>query len=357
MSILLFRAAQLDSVTARTLYEEAALAFAKNWQGGIASVEVQTSGSTGQPKRITLSRRQMQASAQLTGQTFGLQAGDTLLACLNTAYIAGMMMLVRGLELDLNIMLSPPSGFPLDDLPADVPLDFAGFVPLQLQNILTHRPQQVSILDRMKAIIVGGAAVNIHLYEAIQSLRVPVYSTYGMTETATHVAIRRLNGPNQSDDSFVTLEGVRLSQDTRGCLGIIGPMTDGQLIQTNDLVELSDSQKFRLLGRIDNVINSGGVKIQLEKVEQAVAQALHSLAINCRFFAAARPHPLLGDELIVVFEHLEIPLAMLQTLKTNTGLALLKYEVPRQWFFIEKFAETPTAKIDKTATFAYLPQL
>lgn len=212
----------------------------------------------------------MQASARLTGQTLGLQPGDAALVCLNVRYVAGVMMLVRGLELGLSLTIQEPSGNPLANLdPATDRFAFAAFVPLQLQTILEQTPDKMPILNGMKAIVVGGAATSLALERALQVITAPVYATYGMTETVSHIALRRLNGPDASE-VFTALDGVTLGTDERGCLHSTAAATNFEQIQTNDVVELIDPAHFRLLGRADRVINSGGVKIQPERVEQII---------------------------------------------------------------------------------------
>ena len=155
---------------------------------------MQTSGSTGAPKPITLTRAQMTASARATGAALGLQPGMRSLVCLPARYIAGRMMLVRGLVLGLDMTVVEPAADPLADLYRAARFDFAAFVPLQLQTLLAGPPHYRAVLDEMQAILVGGAPVSTELEAALARLRAPVYHTYGMTETATHVALRRLNG-------------------------------------------------------------------------------------------------------------------------------------------------------------------
>ena len=326
-----------------SIYEQKVFDFCEKWLSGQQEFILKTSGSTGEPKPINLTRFQMEASARLTGKTFDLQQGDKALVCLNVDYIAGIMMLVRGMVLGLKLTIIEPNSNPLENLENE-DFDFAAFVPLQLQNILQH-DNQVIILNNMKAIIVGGAAVNEVLEKHIQPLPVPVYSTYGMTETVSHIAIRRLNGENKSDN-FQVLEGVTIGIDERNCLNIIADASNNELVQTNDIVEIINEKEFKLIGRFDNIINSGGVKIQLEKVEKIAEKFIQ----NNRFFAFGINDLALGQKLILVIEtesfSEENQFSLLQKLKEN----LSKYEIPKQIFTINTFSETPTGKIDKKAT-------
>lgn len=334
-------------------YQAKVLRFCHLWQEGQQQFIVQTSGSTGAPKPMTLTRKQMQASAYMTGKTFGLNEGDKVLICLNVDFIAGMMMLVRGIELDLQMTVIEPVSNPLLCFSSQDSFDFTALVPLQLQTILEESPEKTNILNGMKAIIVGGAAVNESLLAKIQSLTVPVFSTYGMTETVTHIAVCRLNGATKKD-YFSTLEGVDIGVDESNCLKIKGLVTNELWIQTNDIVEVLNERHFRLIGRLDNVINSGGVKIQLEKVERIIENCLFQQGQIRRFFAFGQPDERLGQQLVVVFEGQPIDNQTLDEINFSLNRQLNRYEVPKKWYFVEKFSETPTTKVDKKATFAQL---
>ncbi|MFN4144192.1 MAG: AMP-binding protein [Runella sp.] len=327
-------------------YWEQAYRFCKEWTEGKSQFLLHTSGSTGTPKPITISRQQMLASIRATQKALHLANGQTALVCLNVAYIAGTMMLARGMQIGLTMYVVPPSADPLQNLPDDISIDFMAVVPLQLQNMIDkgyHRR-----LDMMQSIIVGGAAVSDSLMEALQALKVPIYSTYGMTETASHIALRQLNGPTKSD-FYEVLEGIQVATDSKGCLRICGDVTANQWVQTNDLLRFIDERHFEVLGRTDNIINSGGVKIQLEKVERALTPLLPS---SQRFFAFGLSDEVLGQKLILVLEGKQ-PFDF-EEIKQSLGNSLTRYEIPKEVFFIEKFTETPTGKIDKYATVSRL---
>lgn len=340
-----------------TQYEADALTFCQNWLSGQTEFTLHTSGSTGTPKPIRLTRLQMQASAYLTGQTLGLQAGDAALVCLNTRYVAGVMMLVRGLELGLPMTLIEPTGNPLLDLdPATTPFAFTALVPLQLQTILANTPEKLPILNAMKAILIGGAATSPALEQALQIITAPVYATYGMTETVSHIALRRLNGPLKSD-TFTALDGVALGTDERGCLHITSAATNFERIQTNDVVELLDRTHFRLLGRVDRIINSGGIKVQPERIEQVIQTVLASItdpkSTVPRLFVAGLPDERLGQRVVVVVEGEEPPrsdtwTAIQQAVREHLG----PYSVPKEMIIVQQFMETLTGKIDQKATLA-----
>jgi O-succinylbenzoic acid--CoA ligase len=324
-------------------YEQKVIDFCQKWLSGQQEFMLKTSGSTGDPKLIKLTRNQMIASAKLTGKTFDLTKGDKALVCLNVEYIAGIMMLVRGMELGLELTVIEPSGNPLNDVGNNT-FDFYAFVPLQLQNILNDE-RNVVILNQAKAIIVGGAAVNEVLENNIKNLTVSVFSTYGMTETVSHIAIKRLNGQNKSD-RFQVLEGVNIGIDERNCLNIIAEASDNLLIQTNDIVEILNEKEFDLIGRFDNIINSGGVKIQLEKVEKLIENEIKILNVK-RYFAYGIPDEKLGQKLVLFMEGAEVSIEINAKFMKNIQSVLSKYEIPKKIYFFEKFMELPTGKIDK----------
>ncbi|MGM9508700.1 AMP-binding protein [Larkinella sp. GY13] len=331
----------------QTEYEAKAISFCRQWLSGQSVFTLHTSGSTGTPKPITLSRRQMKASALLTGHTFGLVPGDHALACLNVDYIAGVMMLVRGLELGLVMTVVEPSSNPLLGLnPETEPVNFAAFVPLQMHAMLDHPGHSLPILNRMKAILVGGAALDRTLEDRLQTVSAPVFSTYGMTETVSHVAIRRINGPDRTD-VFQALNGVEIGVDSRNCLFIKAAASDFETIQTNDVVELIDSFHFRLLGRADSIINSGGVKIQPERVEEVIAALLAKEGMAARFFVAGLPDERLGQQVVLFLEGKEWPESRHAVIKEAVLISIGPYAVPRKTVQVPVFPETPTGKIDR----------
>jgi O-succinylbenzoic acid--CoA ligase len=330
-------------------YEQKVSDFCQKWLAGQAEFTIKTSGSTGEPKPIILTRTQIVASAKFTGKTFGLTTGDRALVCLNVDYIAGMMMLVRGMELDLKLTIIEPLGNPFANIKNQY-FDFLAFVPLQLQNLVENEKNH-EILNSAKAIIVGGAAVNEVLENQLQKIKAPVYSTYGMTETVSHIAVKRLNGINKSEN-FQVLTGVKIGIDDRNCLNIIAEASNNELIQTNDIVEILNENEFKLIGRFDNIINSGGVKIQLEKVEKIIENEVKIMSPK-RFFTFGIPDDKLGQKLILFIEGEEVPNEIKETFLKNIQAILSKYEVPKEIYFVKYFVETPTGKVDKKKTLAH----
>ncbi len=338
---------------AATENERDALAFCRDWLSGVATFTVNTSGSTGAPKAIELSRAQMEASARATAAALDLRAGMTALVCLPTRYIAGQMMLVRGLVLGLKMFLVEPAANPLVALAGNVPIDFAAFVPLQMETLLTS-PERARV-DSMHAVLVGGGPVSGSLAAAVAPLRAPVYHTYGMTETATHVALRPLSGARRSS-AFRPLPGVELQLDARGCLAVRGPMTSGDWVQTNDLVALNPDGTFLWLGRADNVINSGGVKVQVEPLEAVLEYLLPEILGTAwngqRFAVAGSTDDRLGSQVTLILEGRPLPPEAQAMLLAQLRERLGPFETPRACLYADKFVLTSTGKIDRTATLA-----
>lgn len=330
-------------------YEAKVLEFCQNWLNGQQDFLVHTSGSTGMPKGIVLHREQLEASARLTLNALHLKAGDRALVSLNVEAVSGMMMLVRGLVGDLELTVIEPIGNPLAFSKPAPPYDFLSLVPYQLATILQETPEHRQTLNQAKVLLLGGAPIPAGLAAAISELEVPVYLSYGMTETASHIALRRLNG-EKTQAWFQALPGIKLGQDDRGCLTICGTVTDNQTVVTNDLVELQGPDRFEWLGRADNTINTGGYKVQLEKVEVLLAQCLLQRQLDVRFFVAAEPDPKLGNRLVAVLEGAPLDADTEAVLKADLACLLPKYEKPRAWYYTARFAATPTGKIDKQAT-------
>ena len=301
--------------------------FISEWYSTNIEMDLKTSGSTGKPKSISVKKDWMQNSAELTRKTFGLKKGDSALLCMPMKYVAGKMMVVRALELGLDLKVVEPSSNPLKNM--DEIIDFAAMVPLQLENSLND-------LDQVKTLIVGGGQVSQQLIEKLQKISTQIFETYGMTETLTHVAIKPLNGPNISD-LFRALDGIRFEKDDRGCLAIHASALNPVPIVTNDLVELIDENSFRWLGRFDNVINSGGIKI----IPEVVEAKLLSIIPNNRFFINGESDESLGEKVVLVVEGNVIEISF---------DSLEKFEKPKEIYFISEFLETESGKIRRGET-------
>ncbi|RTQ47824.1 acyl-CoA synthetase [Hymenobacter gummosus] len=335
-------------------YEARVLDFCRQWLNGVQEFVLTTSGSTGTPQPITLRRSQLVASAQRTMSHLGLGLGQHMLVCLNCEFIGGLMMLVRAFEHGLHLTITEPVSDPFARVPADAAFDFASFVPLQLRAVLAGG--HAARLEPMKAILIGGAAVDHSLSQLAGALTVPLYHTYGMTETCSHIALRRLNGPEASP-YYRVLPGLHVEQDERGCLAIRGDVTSQELVQTNDLVRFAehDHHLFEWLGRADFVINSGGVKVPAEKVEQVLEVTLAELGhAGRRALVTGRPDQRLGQQVTAVIEGAPLSAADWQAVLALLGQRLGRYELPRAVHYAGQFAQTASGKLDRRATLAMI---
>ena len=331
-------------------YEAKVLDFVRQWLTGSQEFGLHTSGSTGPPQPVFLKRRQLEASARRTGDYFDLGPGERLLVCLNCEFIGGQMMLVRGLERNMHLTIVEPAADPLALVPEGAAFDFASFVPLQLRAVLTAG--HAERLNRMKAILVGGATIDARLTQRVRALlTVPVYLTYGMTETASHIALRRLTGKEAGKNtSYKVLPGIHVGQDERGCLTVRADVTDEQLIVTNDQVKLLDAHTFEWLGRADFVINSGGVKVAAEKVEQVLEVALAELKLRRRAFVTGLPDERLGQTVAAVLEGAPLSPDDEARLLALLRARLAKYERPRLLRYAAQFSQTASGKLDRPGT-------
>lgn len=300
--------------------------FLLDWFDSKTYIEMQTSGSTGTPKIIKVDKQAMVNSALATGDFFGLHAGNRALQCLPVKYVAGKMMLIRSIILGLDLDYVAPSSHPMEGL--EEKYDFVAMVPMQAQNSLKE-------LRNVKKLIVGGARISASLEKELMKLPTQVYETYGMTETITHIAAKRVG-----EKIFTVLPNVTISYDDRNCLVIHAPnIITEETVVTNDLVELVNENQFKFLGRIDNVINSGGIKIIPEQVEQKLDGK-----IDRRFFIASKEDKELGEKVVLVVEGATIEIDPV------TFDVLDKYEHPREIIFIPKFKETENGKFLRNAS-------
>lgn len=296
--------------------------FILEWFDDKDYVLLTTSGTTGVPKQIKLQKEAMINSAKATGEFFDVGEETTALLCMSVRYIAGKLMLVRALVLGWKLDVVEASSTPLKNNEKEY--DFVAMVPMQVEKSIEE-------LYRIKKLIVGGAKVSNALAKKLKYAghKTKIYETYGMTETITHIAAKELG-----ETEFTVLPHAKVRIDQRGCLVIVAPSVNPEQIVTNDLVELRDSKHFIWLGRIDNVINSGGVKLFPEQIEEKLTQK-----IPYRFFVTAKEDEYLGNKLILVIESLPYDLP------EDVYESLSKYEKPKEIQFVEKFTETATGKI------------
>ncbi len=302
--------------------------FLLDWFDGKTYIEMRTSGSTGTPKTIRVDKQAMVNSAIATGDFFGLNSGNKALQCLPVKYVAGKMMLIRSIILGLDLDYVAPTSQPMENID-DTHYDFVAMVPMQAQNSLNE-------LKNVKKLIVGGARISKSLEKELVKLPTDVYETYGMTETITHIAAKKVG-----EKVFTVLPHVTISYDDRNCLVIHAPKIIAEdTVITNDLVELVNENQFLFLGRIDNIINSGGIKIMPEQVEQKLDGK-----IDIRFFITSKEDAELGEKVVLVVEgdSFEIDKAIFEGLD--------KYERPKEIVFVANFKETENGKVLRKESF------
>ena len=307
--------------------------FLEEWNNPSPYVHVQTSGSTGAPKPMLVEKQRMLNSARITCDFLGLREGDTALLCMSLDYIAGKMMVVRSIERGLKLTTVAPSGHPLST--PHSPLDFAAMVPMQVYNSL-QVPAEKERLMQIRHLIIGGGAIDDALASALKTFPNHVWSTYGMTETLSHIALRRLNGPDASE-WYTPFPSVKVSLNEDRCLVIDAPLVCPSRLVTNDIAELSSGTdpevKFRILGRKDNVICSGGIKIQIETVERQLHPHLQA-----PFLITKRPDAKFGEVVVLLTEG-TVPEA-----QEVCERILPKYHQPRVYLHVDQIPLTATGK-------------
>ncbi|SFR82206.1 AMP-binding protein [Maribacter stanieri] len=312
--------------------------FIIDWIDDSSTILVHTSGSTGTPKTIVLKKVQMENSALATGSYFNLSPKSSALLCLPATYIAGKMMLVRAMVLGLDIHFVEPTSNPLEDINRS--FDFGAMVPLQVANSLP----KLSLLHKL---IVGGAPIAASLRKEIKSIANASYETYGMTETITHIAVKPLNNGVAADAPFSILPDVEISKDNRACLVINAPKISDNIIVTNDVVELISPTEFKWLGRFDNIINSGGIKLNPEQIESKLSNILEQAFFIDSVFDAK-----LGEQLLLVVEGSVNVESLLKDIKETNVLS--KYEIPRQIRTVTVFVRTKSGKVKRKETMTLL---
>lgn len=309
--------------------------FLNEWFDASPVITVHTSGSTGVPKELVVRKDRMMQSARLTCEFLNLQAGDTALLCMNLRYIGAMMMMVRSLVAGLNLVVRPASGHPLSDV--EVPLKFAAMVPLQVYNTL-RVPAERKRLEHTDILIIGGGAVDDSLEAELKTIPIAAYSTYGMTETLSHIALRRLNGEAASK-CYYPFPSVELSLSAENTLIVKAPLICDDVLQTNDIACLCSDGGFTIAGRKDNVINSGGIKIQAEEMENRLQPF-----IPVPFAVTAVPDPCLGQALTLLIAGKPD----IKELENKLQAVLETYYRPKHIFITELIPQTENGKIDRT---------
>ena len=345
--------------------------FLSEWNNDSDRVLVHTSGSTGKPKPMMVEKKRMLNSARITCDFLGLKSGDTALLCMSLDYIAGKMVVVRSIERHLQLIAVHPSGHPLKDIADNQKITFAAMVPMQVYNTL-QVPEERERLCHIKHLIIGGGAIDEALGKQLKALPgdIAIWSTYGMTETLSHIALRRING-KEASDWYTPFDSVKISQTEEGCLVIDAPLVCDKPLVTNDIVEIKEKEcnlsspsyiynkvgnaglRFRIKGRKDNVICSGGIKIQIEEVE-----ALLKPYLDKPFMLAKKKDEKFGEIEVLLTEDEDIKKveATVRRLLSDDSVkdsihddslakdSAKKYWIPREYMHVEHLPLTETGK-------------
>lgn len=325
--------------------------FLSEWNNGSDRVLVHTSGSTGKPKPMMVEKKRMLNSARITCDFLGLKPGDSALLCMSLDYIAGKMVVVRSIERHLHLISVSPSGHPLKDV--DEEITFAAMVPMQVYNTL-QVPEERERLTHIHHLIIGGGAIDASLEQELQALpgNIAIWSTYGMTETLSHIALRRINGDEPSE-WYQPFDSVHISQTEEGCLVIDAPQVCAETLVTNDIVEIEpyiynkvEKLRFRIKGRKDNVICSGGIKIQIEEVETLLKSHLEK-----PFMLAKKKDGKFGEIAVLLSEDEDIKRveATVRRLlsdesEKSSDHKKYKYWIPKEFRYVEHLPLTETGK-------------
>ncbi len=316
-------------------FEQSVKDFLVEWFSDSDIMIAHTSGSTGTPKEIILTKENMRKSANMTGRYLHLEKGNSALLVMPVTYIAGKLMLVRAIEIGLKLIcMQPTSHISLDEINRGISqdftsIDFVALTPMQVEN-------SIDFVSRCQKLIIGGAPLSEKVKQELFAFENEVYETYAMTETITHIAFKQVANqkyPN-TEQVFEAFDEVTISQDERGCLVIDTPY-DGLQVVTNDVVEIIDQRKFNWIGRADNVINSGGIKLFPEQIENKLKSF-----INSEFYITSKADELLGQKLILVVEGEERSLDF-------SSADLTKYQQPKEIVFIDQFPRTESGKVKR----------
>lgn len=318
-------------------WENEIYSFLMDWYSPSDYITVSTSGSTGSPKKIKLQKKHMIASANATLSFFNLKRGDTAWLCLPVKYIAGKMMIVRAIIGGLNLVFSAPDSFP--KLNSNQKVSFAAMVPNQVYGLL-YSDEGIQQLLQIRKLLIGGSSITAELEEKLlENPAINVWHSYGMTETITHIAMRRISSLN-SIGSYNPLPGIKIHTDLENKLVIDAPKIGVSNIITNDVVRILENGSFLIDGRIDNVIISGGIKLFPDIIERKI-----STYISNNFFVGSVSDEKLGEKLILFIEGDNFNDKMITLLKRAMKQNLQKFEMPRGIIILPEFLRTETGKI------------
>ena len=324
-----------NQISVSNQFEQSVKDFLINWFDDTDFIMAQTSGSTGTPKQILLTKENVRKSARMTCKYLRLQKNDTALLAMPVTYIAGKLMLVRAVEQGMILICHEPtstinwSDFEVKFGQNFKSINFVALTPMQVEKSLDF----VSHCDKL---IIGGAPLSEKVKQELYPMSNEIYETYAMTETITHIAFKQVSNQKFQNVNpyFEAFDEVKIKQDDRNCLVIETPY-DNLVVVTNDIVELIDERNFNWIGRVDNVINSGGIKLFPEQIEGLIKPFIDS-----DFFIASQPDELLGEKLILVIEGNERKIDLSKAFLT-------KYQIPKEILFIPEFQRTESGKIKR----------
>lgn len=297
-----------------------------------APVAFITSGTTGEPRGIKFTKQQIYASAMNTCQYFQLNEKSRLLLCLPAEFVAGRMMIARAMALNANLVWEKPG---LNPLMHKVNADFAAFTPAQVSEIISQVDSEIQFMN-IPTILIGGGEISASLENRLLKYSNKIFATYGMTETLTHIAVREVG----TNEYKVIYKNIKLEVDENQCLRIKFPYLQPEFIQTRDIVEIRSDSSFRFLGRIDNVINSGGIKISAETIERIVIE--NEILKEGTFYVTAAKDEVFGEVPVLVM--IKSASTRKNLMETINGL-LNKHHSVKRIVLIDKFEYTPTGKI------------
>ena len=329
----IFLADRLNSakITSQPNWSKSYWEFIKDWISDDNYLNVHTSGSTGTAKALLIHKNVFIASALNTGKYLSLKKGDKALLCLPGNYIAGKMMIVRAFVLRLNLHLQKPSSLPI----INTKYNFVAMTPMQVQKLIESNKKSIDFIDKL---IIGGAPVNDFISENLADVKSQAFETYGMTETVSHIALKSLNGVDKSE-FFTLLSGIKIDTDQRNCLIVSSKNLMLKNLVSNDIVQLKNNKQFKWLGRYDNVINSGGVKLIPEQIESKLKSLLKS-----EFLIFGIKDKLLSTVPAIAIE------GSARTDGIDFSKVLNKYEIPKIIYYLKSFIRTKSGKIKRKET-------
>lgn len=319
------------------LWKQKIFSFMVNYLSDNPTIEVQTSGTTGTAKKWKVSKKKMQISAAKTAQYFNFKKGQDVLLVLPVDYIAGKMMIVRALEHQLNLVYYEPKVNFLKNVGEAERFYFCPITPMQAKAGLSE-PKSEQKLKNIDHVLLGGAPVNTSLAQIIETQPNNYYHSYGMTETLSHIALKKLNHPVSK--FYKIMKNINISKDMRGCLVVDAPEFADKPLITNDLIELENKEHFEWLGRYDNVINSGGIKLIPEQIETTIQPFIQQ-----PFYITTAKDELLGEKMILLIESdTQIDT---NTLKKQLATVLKTHQIPKKISVLKHFERTKSGKIKR----------